>query len=157
MKKFYPINLIKMTKIGRRLYLQYRYYFTEPFTYFLVGMTQKEREDGASHTLLAVRFITYQHHSLLSNIPFIAPLTHAFWFHDFFYGYCINDTDLQTITKTEVVGLQKLKCLIFLFLINTNLLRYILTDPMSVLRVTTGCILPIGYSVLLPWIQTSLS
>ena len=24
-----------------------------------------------------------------------------------FYGFCINDTDLQNITKTEVVGLQK--------------------------------------------------
>ena len=35
------------------------YYFTEPYTYFLVGMTQKEREEGASHTLLTVRFITY--------------------------------------------------------------------------------------------------
>ena len=26
---------------------------------------------------------------------------------DFFCGCCINDTDLQKITKTEVVGLQK--------------------------------------------------
>ena len=25
---------------------------------------------------------------------------------DFFYGCCINDTYLQTITKTQVVGLQ---------------------------------------------------
>ena len=32
-------------------------------------MTQKEREEGASHTLLTVRLIIYQHHSLLSNIP----------------------------------------------------------------------------------------
>ena len=78
LKKIYPINLIKMTKLGNkkfkcskqkgRLYLQYRYYFTEPYTYFLVGMTQKEREEGPSHTLLTVRFITYQHNSLLSNI-----------------------------------------------------------------------------------------
>ena len=42
---------------------------TEPYTYFLVGMTQKEREEGVSHTLLTVRLITYQHISLLSNIP----------------------------------------------------------------------------------------
>ena len=35
----------------------------------LVGMTQKEREEGANHTLLKVKFITYQQHSLLSNIP----------------------------------------------------------------------------------------
>ena len=33
---------------------------------------------------------------------------------DFFYGFCINDTDLQNITKTEVVGLQKLKWLILI-------------------------------------------
>ena len=45
------------------------YYFTDPYTYFQVGMTQKEREEGASHTLLTVRFILYQHHSLLLNIP----------------------------------------------------------------------------------------
>ena len=45
------------------------YYFTDPYTYFQVGMTQKEREEGASHTLLTVRFIIYQHHSLLLNIP----------------------------------------------------------------------------------------
>ena len=33
------------------------------------------------------------------------------------------------------------------------------TSPLGLLYlgVTTGCILPIGYSVLLPWIQTSLS
>ena len=49
--------------------LQYGYYFTQPYTYFLVGMTQKEREKGASHTQLTVRFITYQHYSLQSNIP----------------------------------------------------------------------------------------
>ena len=62
MKKFYPINLIKVTKIENKNcksskkggYLQYRYNFTEPYTYFLVGMTQKEREEGANHTLLAV-------------------------------------------------------------------------------------------------------
>ena len=40
-----------------------------PYTYLQVGMTQKEREEGASHTLLTVRFIIYQHHSLLLNIP----------------------------------------------------------------------------------------
>ena len=33
---------------------------------------------------------------------------------DFFYGYCITETALQAITKTQVVGLQKLKGLIFL-------------------------------------------
>ena len=32
-------------------------------------MTQKECEEGTSHTLLTVRFITNQHHSLLSIIP----------------------------------------------------------------------------------------
>ena len=82
MKKFYPINLIKMTKIENKklqvlkikrkekiLYLQWRWYFTEPYTYFLVRMTQKEREEGASHILLTVRLITYQQQSLLSNIP----------------------------------------------------------------------------------------
>ena len=40
--------------------------------HFLVGMTQKKKkkhEEGANHTLLTIRFITYQHHSLLSNIP----------------------------------------------------------------------------------------
>ena len=36
---------------------------------------------------------------------------------DFFYGFCINDTDLQKITKTEVVGLQKLKWLIFFIVV----------------------------------------
>ena len=41
--------------------------------------------------------------------PIIAPLTHAFWSQviDFFYVYCINDTDLQKITKTQVVGITK--------------------------------------------------
>ena len=80
-------------------------------------MTQKEREEDASHTLLTVRFITYQPFAAI-KYPIIVPLTHAFWSRviDFFYGYCINDTDLQTITKTQVVGLQKIKWLIFLCL-----------------------------------------
>ena len=57
-KKFYPINLIKVTKIEnknasvqnkkRKAYLQYRYYLTELYTYFLVGITQKEREEDSS-------------------------------------------------------------------------------------------------------------
>ena len=65
-------------------------------------MTQKEREEGASHTLLTLRFITYQHHSLLPNIPLWRRPTHAFWSQviDFLYGFCINETDLQK-TKTE--------------------------------------------------------
>ena len=50
----------------------------------------------------------------------------------FFYGFCINDTDLQSITKTEVVGLQKLKWLIFDCCRKTNHLRYIWTDPLYV-------------------------
>ena len=56
-------------------------------------MTQQEREEGAGHNLLTVRFITYQHHSL--RYPIIAPFTHAFWSQviDFFYGSCINDTN----------------------------------------------------------------
>ena len=67
-------------------------------------MTQKEREEGASHTLLTVKLITYQHNSLLSNIPLQRPPTHSLWSQviDFFYGFCINDTDLQEITKTKV-------------------------------------------------------
>ena len=35
-------------------------------------------------------------------------------------GFCINDTDLQQITKTEAVGLHKLKQLIFDCCTNTN-------------------------------------
>ena len=38
--------------------------------------------------------------------------------------YCINDKKLQDITKTQVVGLQKLKYPIFLCLTFTNPLRY---------------------------------
>ena len=37
--------------------------FPKPYIYFLFGMTQKECEEGASHTVLTVRFITYKHHS----------------------------------------------------------------------------------------------
>ena len=32
-------------------------YFTEPYTFFLVGMTQKECKEDASHTLLTVRHV----------------------------------------------------------------------------------------------------
>ena len=42
---------------------------------------------------------------------------------DMYYVYCINDKDLQEITKTEVVGLQKLKYPIFLCLAFSNPLR----------------------------------
>ena len=49
---------------------------------------------------------------------------------DFFYGFCINDTDLQEIAKTEVVGLQKLQWPIFDCCTNNNRLRYTWTDPM---------------------------
>ena len=89
-------------------------------------MTQKEREEGASHTLLIVRLISYQQHSLLSNIPLQRRPTHSFWSQviDSFYGFCINDTDLQEITKTKG-GLQKLKWLIFDCCTKTNPLRYI--------------------------------
>ena len=53
---------------------------------------------------------------------------------DFFYGYCINDTALQNTTKTEVVGLQKLKWLMFVCLfvcLFFSFLRYIWTDPVT--------------------------
>ena len=35
---------------------------------------------------------------------------------DFFYGFCINDTDLQEITKTEV-GITKTEVAFFLLLL----------------------------------------
>ena len=79
MKKFYPIYLIKMTKFQTKIasvqnkkksfIYNKEIILPKPYTYFLVGMTQKEREVGASYTLLTVRLITYQHHSFLSNIP----------------------------------------------------------------------------------------
>ena len=143
MKKIYPINLIKVTKIEnkncsvqnekKKTLFTIKTFFYRTYTYFLVGMTQREREEGASHTLLTVRFITYQHHSLLPNISLWSRPTHAFWSQviDFFYGFCINNTDLQKITKTEVVGLQKLKWLKFDCCINFNRLRYTWTDPLS--------------------------
>ena len=88
---------MQVFKIRRKtFFLQYRYYFTEPYAYFLVGMIQKEREEGASNTLLIVIFITYGHQSSLGGVHVISGIAH-----------CINDTDLQTITKTQVVGLQK--------------------------------------------------
>ena len=69
-----------MFKIKRqKLYLQQKYYFTEAYTYFPVGMTtHKEREGGASHTLLTVRFLPYQqlrcyqisHYSAALLMPF---------------------------------------------------------------------------------------
>ena len=77
-KKFYPINLIKMTKIETKIasvqnemksFIYNEDIILPPYPYLQVGMTQKEREEGASHTLLTVRFIIYQHHSLLLNIP----------------------------------------------------------------------------------------
>ena len=39
---------------------------------------------------------------------------------DLYHVYCINDEELQEITKTEVVGLQKLKYPIFLSLAFTT-------------------------------------
>ena len=42
---------------------------------------------------------------------------------DLFYVYCINDKDLQEITKTQVVELQKRKYPIFLCLTFTNPLQ----------------------------------
>ena len=52
----------KYSKKKKKKIFTIKILFTEPYTYFLVGMTQKEREESASHTLLIVRFITYQHH-----------------------------------------------------------------------------------------------
>ena len=93
-------------------------------------MTQKEREEGASHTLLTVRLITYQQHSLLSNIPLERHPTHSFWSQviDFFYGFCINDTDLQEITKTEV-GITKAEVADFWLLYKYKSLTIYLNRP----------------------------
>ena len=95
------LQVFKIKK--ERLYLQYRYYFTEPFTYFLVGMTQKEREEGANYTLLTVRFITYQHCYQISH--YSAPLLIHFdgrWLISLCVLYWWHR--LQKITKTQVVG-----------------------------------------------------
>ena len=92
-------------------------------------MTQKEREEGASHTLLTVRSTPFAP----TKYPIIAP-PYSCLLIDFFYGFRITDTDLQKITKTEVVGLQKLKWLIFDCCRKTNHLRYIWTDPLGLFK-----------------------
>ena len=48
-------------------------------------------------------------------------------------------TDLQKITKPQVVGLQKLKWLIFLCLTNTNTLLWIWIDPMYCQDIIVNC------------------
>ena len=54
---------------------------------------------------------------------------------DLYYVYCIDDKNLQGITKTEAVGLQKLKYPIFLCSTCTNPLRRRWTQPIfSVLQ-----------------------
>ena len=88
-------------------------------------MTQTELEEGTSHTLLTVRLITYQpirsyqtsHYSTALLIPF-----------DFFYGFCINDTDLQEITKTEV-GITKTEVVNSLLLYKYKSLTIYLNRP----------------------------
>ena len=94
-------------------------------------MTQKEREEGASHTLLTVRLKTYEHHSLLSNIKLQRRPTHSFWSQviDFFYGFCIfNDTDLLEITETEV-GITKTGVAYFWLLYKYKSLTIYLNRP----------------------------
>ena len=85
-------------------------------------MTQKEREEGASHTLLTVRLITYQHHSFLSNIPYSAALLIPFdrrWLISFMAFVLMTQT-YKRLLKLKW-GLQKLKWLIFFIVVQIQI------------------------------------
>ena len=96
-------------------------------------MTQKEREEGASHTLLTVGLTTYQHILLLSNTHYSAALLIPFdrrWLISFMAFVLMTQT-YKRLLKLKW-GLQKLKWLIFDCCRKTNHLRYIWTDPLYI-------------------------
>ena len=65
MNKLYSINMINMTKKGKKEMFKIK----KKKEGFFSWDGLKKCVEGNGHTLFTVRFITYQNHSLLSNIP----------------------------------------------------------------------------------------
>ena len=120
---------LQVFKIKRKALFTIKILFYRTLHLFPSWDDSKRARGGASHTLLTVRFITYQHHSLLPN--YSAALFKPFdrrWLISF-TAFVLMTQTYKKITKTEVVGLQKLKWLIFDGCTNNNPLRYTWTDP----------------------------